>query len=131
MRFEVEAARRARLQGALIADDSTPVAAAFQADVDLTMPEQGGRHSPVPSGHFADAHMSGERLRVRVALGEGERIAPGTARANVRFELGAAVPIEVGAPFALADGSDGLRHLWGGPARGSGLIGGGVVTTLG
>jgi elongation factor Tu len=129
--FALDGFRRKTLRGALLADASTPPTAAFRATVDLMTPEQGGRHTPIPDGHYADAHMRGDRLRVRIALGDATWFPPGTSRENVRFELGAPVPIEVGASFALSDGSDGLQRLWGGPPRASGLIGGGVVTALG
>jgi elongation factor Tu len=143
--FELRGFTPKILRGALLADAMTAPTAAFRATVDLITPEQGGRHTPVPSGHYAEVHMRGERLRVRMALDEAggaspdspgrgqhlEWFAPGTSRENVRFELAAPVPIDVGAPFALSDGSDGLQRLWGGPPRASGLIGGGIVTALG
>jgi elongation factor Tu len=103
------------------------------ARVTLVATSRGGRRTPATNGHEAQVWLSGRELRCRMVLPAGvARIAPGETRDDVTLELARPTFVEVGATFAMRDGSDGDRvtSAAGAPIR-TGCFATGTVRSIG
>lgn len=118
-------------RGQVLATPATgdPVSSSFEADIELLTQEQGGRHTPIFSGHGAFFHLGVAGVAGRITFAGLRGVDPGEGR-RVSVELSRSIYLAPGMTFSFKDGSDGLQRKYGGAPRWSGTAGFGRITKI-
>jgi elongation factor Tu len=98
----------------------------FHADIELLTDDQGGRHTPIFSGHVAHFHLGVAGVTGQLVFDGPRGIEPGQG-GRVTVELMRGVYLAPGMTFTFKDGSDGLQRRYGGAPRWSGTAGFGRI----
>lgn len=116
-------------RGAVLdANGSAPLARGAIATMRLLTRDEGGRNTPIYSGHRAQFCFGATQVTGRILLPKNMDSAdPGARieRAIVAFQF--PVPIAARARFVIRDGSDGLQRRFGGPPKWSGTFASGAL----
>lgn len=103
---------------------------AFTCDARVLEAANGGRHTPVRSGHMVHFHFHTTGVTGVLTLPDDlPQLAPGASAEDINVTLDRPTLIEEGMTFTFKDGSDGLRRLTSAPRPlWGGVAGMGVVT---
>lgn len=115
----------------LVTPGSQQLTRRASCDLKLFTAREGGRHTPMTSGHQPTAYIRHQSVQVQIDLPPAHpAVLPGDRVEGATITFARPVVIEPGMCFSMADGSDGLRIQLGGAPRWGGLVATGKITAL-